>query len=973
MIKKIFYIIILISLIQNPLFGEWKTIESKNFKLSYESDFELMAQKAIEDLEAAHKLLIKYLKNTPPKTRVVISDTVDDSNGFARLLPFPLIHLYPYPPETDSELGYYSDWLFSLLVHEYTHTVHLTSMGAIHKFINSILGPTVTPSQLLPKWIIEGIAVYFESQLTGRGRVNSPYYQMMFRTSILHHNFSLAEISNITTIYPYGGLYYLYGAFFIYYLFQNDYNKSELASFIKNYGEQLIPYGINGAYKKGSNKTFENCYDDFIKEKKQEAKNLLAKLELQKLTKYKEILKERVKSISIFNDKLLIYSGGAEDLSKKSIYDGEKIVDSIPFKRAVSNIIQIDNTLFYSSFERVKNSYFRLLKRYNLDNLEESTELEKLRVVSFTKDENSYNFALVVNELGKHNIYIYNILTKKISKITEFTSLTTLDSPIFKNSDKIIVTINNNDNFWDIIEIDIATKKITYLTKDNFYNISPTYDSENKKLYYISNREDNILNLYEYKNSLNIIKQTNFFSGIVKVLYHPTLKKFYASLYRAENGFGLIEIEPENLINNSIEFKNNNLLTDKNSINLENSNISIDKNSIEYFNNINKIDSNDINQIILSKDRVDYKKYDFSIFPEILPKSFSPNIESSNFKNQISIDLSNSDVRDLIYYQSILGYDFDIDDIFFTFYIGDNSHSIRYSLGYGFTPLIMNNFYVNGVQKEYLAQYHSFSGSISFPFSDINGSNFLYISSAYRWFTFSKLEYEYSPWDIPPKLPEQFERFFLSFGYYYGDLDYLIKTPGVSNGNSLNIQFSLRDKDIMSLENYISFALQYKFYKPIPIFYSSIAARYTYSLSYSENGLYSNFIGGYPPATSFIDSLIDRTAISGIFLRGYPMQYFKSIALNILNLEYRVHIWESNIGYATIPVYIHEFYFKVFYDVASISKKLFDFEPKHGVGAELTMLFYLGYVEGYNFSLGYSYGLNTGGEHQYYFNFTSLF
>ncbi len=939
MIKKI-SVLFIILLIQTTMFAQWKTIESTNFKVSYENDFEALAQKTVEDLEATHKMLTKYLKNTPPKTRVVISDIVDDSNGFARLLPFPLIHLFPYPPQTNSELGYYSDWLFSLLVHEYTHTVHLSSMGPIHKFINTILGPTVAPSQLLPKWIIEGIAIYFESQLTGKGRVNSPYYQMMFRTSIMHHNFSLAEISNITTTYPYGGLYYLYGTFFIYHLFQNDYDKSEMAHFIDTYGKQLIPYGINGAYKKGSNKTFETTYIDFIKEKKSEAKNLLSKLEIQGLTKYKEILEERVESISVFDDKLLVYGRGGEHLSKKIIYDGEKIVDSINFKRGASTLEQIDNTLFYSAFERVGNRFFRVLKKYNLDTLEESTELEDLRVVSFVRDKNSFNFALIINEGGKHNIQIYNPLTKKIDKVTDFQSLTTLDSPIFKNSETIIATVNNSSNFWDIIEIDIATKKIKYITKDNFYNISPTYDSENSKLYFISNRENNILNIYEYKNELNITKKTNFFSGVINILYHPTLKKIYGLHYRPENGFGLIEINPENFIKSD---------------------------------SIDRTNSDNINQIILSKEKIDYKAYDFSVFPEILPKSFSPNIESSNFKNQISIDLSNSDVRDLIYYQSILGYDFDIDDIFFTFYIGDNSHSIRYSLGYGYTPLIMNNFYVNGIETEYNAQYHSFSGSISLPFSDIYGSNFIYLSSAYRWFTFSKLHYNYSPWETPPKFPEQFERFFISFGYYYGDLDYFVKTPGFSNGNSLNIQFSLRDKDIMATENFLSFSIQYKFYQPIPIFHSAIAARYTYSLSYSENGLYSNFIGGYPPATSIIDSLIDRTSISGIFLRGYPMQYFKSTALNILNLEYRAHLWESNIGYATIPVYIHKYYFRVFYDIASVSKKLFDFEPKQGFGGELTMLFYLGYLEGYNLSIGYSLGLDEGGEHQYYLNFTSLF
>jgi len=937
----------------------WKTLNSKYFKVHYEIKNEYIAKQSMKYLININLWLTKYLKHQPKLTNVVISDKIDDANGFARVIPYNLIHIYPYPPEAESVLGYYDDWLYILILHEYLHIVHIDTKGIIPEIINSIFGKLMAPNQVLPRFITEGLAVYFESLGTQKGRLNSPIYKMMFRTSIINSNISLAELSNQTSKYPYGGMVYLYGSFFINYLFEYDYSFSGISGFSKNYGDNIIPYGINRALKHSNGKTFEEEYPKFIKFYKNKYQKLYERIKKNGITKYKRIVKDKkyyipicdnvkkhkgknISDITLGEDGFLyILTSGPENISYIYKYNTkkQKLNKIMNFNDSISNIEILNNKLYYISFALNKNRTERRFSSINLDKTDTKIEIQNLRVINFKFNKKNYNVALIVNNSGIENIYMYNLKTKILNKVTNFKTLTTIGEPHFINNNKLLFSINQNNDFWNIKTLNLTTKELENITNGENFDISPIYNQNN--IYFISDREDDILNIYKYDlKTHEITKKTNFFTGVKKVIYNETQKEFYTLRFQEDNGFEVVSIKEENTINK----KTNENPEDKTLLFLANNN-----------------------------NNTKYQKTDFSIFPEILPKNIMPQITASNFENNIGVEISNNDVREYYFYSFFINYIFDIKDFMVSAYFSDNSNLFYYSFGYSYTPSVSENYILNGKKTEYHAQYHTFSLTTSIPFYNSDGSSQLYFSASNRYYSLPKFNYEYKPWDRPPSFPEESDKFIFSFGYYYSDTQSLLSIPSFSDGERFNIRISFRDKELLATYNSLTFAVSYKNYFPIEILLGAFAFSYNFSINISEAGVSKQYLGGYPDYGSITDKLIDRTSIGGLYLRGYPQNAFSGTTINLLNIEYRQHLFYSKFGYATLPFYVHKFYFRFFYDIANITDSLYQLELKRGMGVELTMQFLIGYFQPYNLSIGYAKGIDENGENQYYLEFISLF
>ncbi len=917
-----------------------------------------MAIDSIKYLEEIDGFLTQFLDNRPGFTNVVISDTLDSANGFARVIPYNLIHIYPFSPEVTSELGNYKSWLYILLLHEYVHIVHIDTKGVIPKFINKIFGKVMAPNQILPRWITEGIAVYFESLLTNFGRINSSYYKMVFRTSILNHDISLAELTNFSNHYPYGGTAYLYGSFFIDYIFKYDTNFNGLAKFSKNYGANIIPYGINRALKQAKGVTFGEIYKRFKKFYLEKYKNLESKIKKEGITKYKTILKFDKKyilpishdrkisgqnvSYMTLSDKneLYLVTTGSENSSAIYKYSNNRVEKIINFDDSVSNIEVLDDKLFYVTNTIVDNRYLNRFMVLDLKNKNTIKLNNNLRVVNFRLNPYKYEVILVVNEIGIQNLYSFNLQTKKYKKLTNFKESTTIDIPTFVSKDELILTMNKGeDKFWNLYSFNLKSNQLKEITDNNFYEFSPDCSIKDNILNIISDREDDILNIYQYNfKTKEFRKKTNFLTGLKQAIYDGKNRVYYALRYQADNGFEAIEIKESDTINKVV-----------------------DRKKYIYYD------------FLANKRDIKYKKIDFSIFPEIFPKNFYPQLQSSNFENSISLIIANSDVREYVGYNLYISYLFDIKDILFSFAYSNFYKTLSYSFAYSFTPLISENFIVDGEKTEYNAQYHTFFTNLIFPLFDYYGYSQLYLGISYRYYTFSKLDYEFKPWQKIPVFPLESDKVRFSFGYFYSKKSSLLKTPGTSKGTSLNLRFTLREKELYATYNSLTFAMQFKHYIPLDFLNGAIAIRYNFSVLTSENGLTKQSIGGMPDNGAITDKLIDRTSISGNYLRGYPVGNFKGTLLNLLNIEYRQHLLYPKIGYDTLPFYIHEIYFRTFYDVANITDSFYELDTKSGVGGEVVISFILSYYGLYNMAIGYSKGLDDEGINHFYLNFISLF
>lgn len=246
---------------------EYHTITTPHFQVHYFAGLEELAWRTATLCEEAHATLSPLLAWAPEgRTHVNVTDKSDSANGFASVYGRNEFTVFGMPPESDSVLGYYDDWLRILVYHEYTHILHLDTMSGIPPYLNVVIGKQLVPNQILPRWFIEGLAVYYESATTGTGRIHSALFQMWLRAEALADAFmDLGMITSAPVRWPFGNASYLYGAFFVDFIARRH-GPEVLTRFTHIYGGRLIPYSLNQTMKEASGETFEEMWPHFVAE-----------------------------------------------------------------------------------------------------------------------------------------------------------------------------------------------------------------------------------------------------------------------------------------------------------------------------------------------------------------------------------------------------------------------------------------------------------------------------------------------------------------------------------------------------------------------------------------------------------------------------------------------------------------------------------------------------------------------------------
>jgi hypothetical protein len=223
----------------------WMVRRSGHFTLYTHAAVEPLADDVLAMCEAAHDALAPLLGEPPHRTHVVLTDAVDGANGSATVVPLQILRLQAMPPEASSTLGYFDNWMWNLIVHEYTHILHLSTMSPAFLWANVPFGRRLAPNQQLPRWLIEGLATWQESEQTGTGRVNSPFFEAWLRIAVWDDEVpGPGALNGVPTTWPQGNGWYLFGAYFVDWA-AREYGTGAWVEFIRRYGDRLVPFGIN--------------------------------------------------------------------------------------------------------------------------------------------------------------------------------------------------------------------------------------------------------------------------------------------------------------------------------------------------------------------------------------------------------------------------------------------------------------------------------------------------------------------------------------------------------------------------------------------------------------------------------------------------------------------------------------------------------------------------------------------------------
>ncbi len=200
----------------------WRVIESAHFRVTYAPGLDSLAARAAVAAESVRIVLTRDLGPPPAgKIDLVLSDDTDDSNGFAAPFPSNRVVLFAHPPADEVLLGDFDAWMHGLLAHELTHIWQMDRAGWAGQALRVVFGRLPSGWPLFPvigapNWFIEGNAVSYETELTGRGRLAGRVHEMMLRTALLEgHAEPYDRISNPTSSWPATNRAYAFGSLFV--------------------------------------------------------------------------------------------------------------------------------------------------------------------------------------------------------------------------------------------------------------------------------------------------------------------------------------------------------------------------------------------------------------------------------------------------------------------------------------------------------------------------------------------------------------------------------------------------------------------------------------------------------------------------------------------------------------------------------------------------------------------------------------
>jgi hypothetical protein len=232
----------------------WRTITTEHFRVTFPEHLETLGRQAADRSERAWNELSDYFIRPPGGViDVLVTDHTDVSNGFASVTPSNRITVFARPPADALSLGHMDDWLELVITHELAHIVHLdhvsNPIGALGRAVFGRVSMEwpFFPGLGTPRWVTEGLATWYESRLTGAGRVRGTFHEMQIRTAVLEGRFEdIGQAAGESPLWPGGNRPYAYGSLFFDFLLERH-GEERMAVFVHAVAGQWIPYRLDAA------------------------------------------------------------------------------------------------------------------------------------------------------------------------------------------------------------------------------------------------------------------------------------------------------------------------------------------------------------------------------------------------------------------------------------------------------------------------------------------------------------------------------------------------------------------------------------------------------------------------------------------------------------------------------------------------------------------------------------------------------
>jgi hypothetical protein len=931
----------------------FRTLRTQHFEITYHEPLGAMAQRLATLAERANSLVGKQLGFAPSQTTyVLLTDDSDDANGVAEVIPHNQIHLFAAAPDDLSSIGDYDDWVATLVTHEYTHILHLDQIGGIPAVINTLFGKTVSPNSLQPQWFIEGIAVYEESAQTSGGRIRSTLFDMFLRMDALDGRLpSLAQISNNPLRWPHGDIRYLYGSRFVDFIGRH-YGDAALHTLGRDYGRQIVPYGLNRVARRATGYSFVELYEQFRHEAieryaaQREAVSATGLVTGRTLARHADLART---PRFLQDGRLAYYADDGRLPGAIRTLDGQTLTRTSG--EAIFSAEPDGKGLVYSQSAPYRDIYsFHDLFRLDLASGDSERLTVGMRASQPDVAPNGRAVAFVTQKSGTSHLEIASLDDVPGTRRTLLRSrpYDQVFTPRFSpDGSQIAISAWRRGGYRDILLVDAQSGAVRELTHDRASDTGPTWSPDSAKVFFSSDRTG-IANIYAFDLSSGLIQQvTNVLGGA----YQPSVSRDGRRLVYVDyqsTGFGICELLlPATLDRAAPDFAD------------------LRPQSLDV------------------PDAKPLPSEPYDPLPTLWPHSYRLDLAPGPFGQEISVNVSGAD---LAYFHN-----YALHVTFAPENISQPEASVYYQ--YNRTPLqpslqlyrrisTRQDLNVGGKPRPWSADAVGGGLGLSYLFQSIRRTQSLDFSYSLAYLDKAKpFGGKLDPNDPAPRLPELGFIPSAGFGYRYSDVTREAYDISPTGGRTLTFHLDVTDPIMGRDLHTVSARWELRQYFRVPwLAHHALGLRYAGGLAAGDPGHAGSFsVGGFPKDAG-LPSLYDVVvfgsipSLDGTALRGYEQGFRAGPQFHQVQLEYRFPLFDPEWGIYTLPFYVRRVWATVFSDAGNAfagTPQLKEFLV--GSGAELFVQLVLGYRLTFNLRMGVARGFTSGGETQFYLHLGSPF
>ncbi len=945
---------------------KYKTLDTAHFSINYYGDLEPIARHILGAAEGAHERLSPLLGWTPSeKTHILITDFTDSANGSATPLPFNQVNLFLTAPDDLSPLGDVDDWYLELITHEYTHILHTDAVRGLPALFNRVLGKTLVPNQVQPRWLLEGLAVLEESQRTSGGRLRSSTWNMFLRADVLEQNIApLDQFSNIPRRWPQANLWYLYGSFFLKWI-ASTYGEATLRQVIADYSREPIPFGINRSLKRAVGKTFEDLYPFWIKHLQALFGAQAAAIRKKGVVEGKRLTfagnsayKPRwIPQATGHEGEALLYyrddghrTTGFYRVDLKRTPSGEFTADKPTVALRVAGLPTAsfgpDGTLFFSSVE-IYSNLFGYNDLFSLEagkteprgiegDRKQLTHGYRASDVDVSKDGTQVTF--VTNHHGTSTVQVAPLSSDgtigKPRPLVKHEPLGQSFSPRWSpDGTHIVYSAWKYGGMRDIRYVDVATGTFVEVTSDRAIDSGPSFSPDGKSVFFHSDRTG-VSNIYAWDIAQNkTYAVTNSLLGAFQPEPSPTGKDL-AYLGYTSKGYDVF---------------------------------------VMPLDHTKWVPAEDVDVARPQHPTMGRPAHgqarEYNALRTFYPRAITLDTAPGNFGQAVSVGVR---ARDIAHFHTATA----------SVRVETENPTPQLSLNYGYmrlpfdvgvrasTAIVPRDDFRLGERKVPWVE-NQFTFSTDLVYSRPRALEGQQFAVSYSGTQYSgNLDAQgrgLDPYEMP-SIPRRGFIGSLHFGWSYSNVESYLWSTGPEKGFTASANVNITDKWLASDLNGVTADASIATYAKMPwLSHHTLALRAAGGTSAGDLANRSPFyVGGFVDVP-IVDVLRNSIIQGGFALRGYPTVVQQGSQYALFNAEYRFPIVNIDRGPSTLPLFLNRLSGALFVDYGSAFDDATSAKFKTGAGAELWFDTMLAYYLSFQFRLGYARGLASEGIDKAYF------